>query len=225
MWYDSSGDFMRMRRKPWANDMIASRQDCVINNPSEIKGNWKQFQKKKIVVEIGAGKGDYWIAMAHQNPDELWVAIEKDYSCSGIALKKSLDCTSENMKFIVGDAAKINEWFDEKEVDRIHLNFSDPWPKKSHTKRRLTYSTFLQSYQKILKRDGCIVMKTDNAKLFEFSLVSFSQADWPLVEVSVDFRREEHPEDAITEYENNFMDLGQPIYRAVWKVPNKEQND
>ena len=211
-----------MRKKSWAPDMIESRTDCVIGEPATMAGKWNSYGNGgEIRVEIGAGKGDYWIKMAHLYPEILWIAVEKDISCSGIALKKSLDCTGDNMKFIVGDAAEIRNWFTEGEVDAIHLNFSDPWPKKGHTKRRLTYGSFLEDYRYILKNNGKVIMKTDNSSLFEFSLLSFAENGWKLEEVSVDYRRNEHEEDAITEYESNFMAKGQPIYRAVWSV-NKE---
>lgn len=214
---------MRMRKKHWAKDMIAQRTDCVIANPEEMKGRWKLLAgDKEIRVEIGSGKGDYWIGMSHLYPDCLWIAVEKDESCVGITLKKSLDCTSDNMKIINGDAAEIGNWFEDNEIDVIHLNFSDPWPKKRQTKRRLTYGTFLDSYRRILKDTGKVIMKTDNSQLFEYSLVSFDAADWQLLEVSVNWREKEHPEDTITEYEANFMALGQPIYRAVWRPVRKE---
>ncbi len=216
---------MRMRKKPWANDMIEQRVDCVIKDPKEMAGKWQTIAGDKVIVEIGSGKGDYWIGMAHKYPNELWVAVEKCVDAAAIALKKSIDDTQENMKMIVNDAANISEWFNEKEVDRIHLNFSDPWPKKAHTKRRLTYGSFLQSYKKILKDDGVIVMKTDNVKLFEYSIPSFSQAGWVIKEMSVDFRREQHDEDVITEYERNFMDKGQPIYRAIFAKRGDEENE
>lgn len=214
---------MRMRKKHWAKDMIAQRTDCVIASPEEMKGRWKLLAgDREIRVEIGSGKGDYWIGMSHLYPDYLWVAIEKDESCVGITLKKCLENTTDNMKIINGDAAEIGNWFEENEIDVIHLNFSDPWPKKRQTKRRLTYGTFLESYRRILKENGRIIMKTDNAQLFEYSLISFDEADWQLLEVSVNWREKEHPEDVITEYEANFMALGQPIYRAVWRPVRKE---
>ncbi|MCR5067599.1 MAG: tRNA (guanosine(46)-N7)-methyltransferase TrmB [Erysipelotrichaceae bacterium] len=209
---------MRMRKKPWAKDMIESRDDCVIASPEELKGTWKQLGYDHVIVEIGAGKGDYWINMGNMHPEELWVAVEKSIDAAGIALKKSIDRTQPNMKFIVGDAAMISQWFAEGEVERIHLNFSDPWPKKHHTKRRLTYSSFLNDYRSILMPGGKIVMKTDNAKLFEFSLVSFAENGWLLKEAYVNYRETAHDEDAITEYEINFISLNQPIYRAVWEV-------
>ena len=216
---------MRMRKKPWAKDMIASRTDCVISEQEKMAGHWSQFSRSgEVRVEIGSGKGDYWINMAHLYPEAAFIAIEKNTDCAAISLKKCLDNTSDNMKLIVDDASKIETWFNENEIDVIHLNFSDPWPKKGHTKRRLTYRSFLDSYKRILKPDGKIVMKTDNMKLFEYSLVSFSNSDWYLREVSVDYRRDEHPEDVITEYESNFMALGQPIYRAVWQLTKEEEN-
>lgn len=214
-----------MRKKPWANDMIESRKDCVISNPQEYKGHWTDLYDGKLVVEIGSGKGDYWIAMAHNNPSELWVAVEKCTDAAAIALKKSIDNTSSNMKMIINDASKVAEWFAQKEIDRIHLNFSDPWPKKAHSKRRLTSDSFLQSYRSILKDDGCIIMKTDNKDLFEFSLATFTHNGFVIDEASVDFRRKEHLDDAITEYESNFMKLNQPIYRAVFSKNLKEKND
>ena len=217
---------MRMRKKHWAKDMIAQRTDCVIAAPEEMKGCWRELAAdREIRVEIGSGKGDYWISMAHLYPDCLWIAVEKDESCVGIALKKCLDNTTSNMKIINGDATDIDKWFDENEVDVIHLNFSDPWPKKRQTKRRLTYGTFLQQYNRILKKGGRVIMKTDNVTLFEYSLVSFDENGWHLKEVSVDYRRDPHQEDAITEYEASFMELGQPIYRAMWQVEKEVCHD
>ena len=119
---------MRMRKKPWAKDMIEKRTDCVISDPEEMKGNWSKLTDAKIIVEIGSGKGDYWISMAHQYPDDLWIAVEKNIDAAAIALKKSLDNTGKNMKMIINDAQDIDKWFAEGEIDRIHLNFSDPWP-------------------------------------------------------------------------------------------------
>lgn len=102
-------------------------------------------------------------------------------------------------------------------MDVIHLNFSDPWPKKRYAKRRLSSASFLDQYKRILSRNGEIQMKTDNSALFEYSLIEFQNAGFKMVEVSVDYRREKHDEDAITEYEQKFISLGQPIYRCVWR--------
>ena len=214
---------MRMRKKKWAKPYIEERTDTVIQAPETCKGRWREILgTKEVRLEIGAGKGSYWIGMGEKYPDTGWIALEKSPDAAAIGLKKCLTPGS-NMKYIVGDAEGIDEWFAPGEVDVIHLNFSDPWPKKRQTKRRLTYGTFLDSYRKILKEDGLVIMKTDNAKLFEYSLVSFGDNGWHLEEVSVDYRREPHDEDAITEYEASFMALGQPIYRAIWKPSGGKQ--
>ena len=105
----------------------------------------------------------------------------------------------------------------ESAADVIHLNFSDPWPKKRYAKRRLSSATFLDQYKRILSRNGEIQMKTDNSSLFEYSLIEFQNAGFKMVEISVDYRRDKHDEDAITEYEQKFISLGQPIYRCVWR--------
>ncbi|NBL00053.1 MAG: tRNA (guanosine(46)-N7)-methyltransferase TrmB, partial [Erysipelotrichia bacterium] len=165
---------------------------------------------------IGTGKGDYWIGMSDLYPDTLWVGIEKNESVAALAVRKSGE-ESENRCFIYGDAQAIDEWFAPHEVDVIHLNFSDPWPKNRTKKRRLSHPSFLKKYDTILKADGEIIMKTDNASLFEYSVLEFQENGYYLADFSVDFRRVEHDEDVISEYERKFMELGNPIYRAIWK--------
>ena len=120
------------------------------------------------------------------------------------------------------DAANISVWFAAGEVDVIHLNFSDPWPKKRYAKRRLSSSQFLDQYAQILSDEGQIQMKTDNTSLFEYSLIEYQNAGYRMIEISVDYRRETHDEDVMTEYEEKFVSLGQPIYRCVWTRNNKE---
>ena len=118
-----------------------------------------------------------------------------------------------NRRMIAGDAEHLEEWFGEQEIDVIHLNFSDPWPKKHYHKRRLSSASFLAVYRRLLKKGGMIRMKTDNKDLFEDSVLYFLQNGFTFTEFSVDYRRKPHPEDAVTEYENRFMELGQPIYQ------------
>lgn len=209
---------MRMRRLKWAKDFLDS-SFLVVKNMEEMKGKWREICHRDCLhVEIGTGKGDYWIQMAKIDEKSGWIGIEKNESVAGLAVRKATGSEpGENMKFIYGDADAIDTWFDEKEIDVIHLNFSDPWPKKRASKRRLSHKNFLDKYKFILKDDGEIRMKTDNSSLFEFSLLQFEECGWKLIDVSVDFRRETHDEDAISEYERKFMEKGQPIYRAVWK--------
>lgn len=204
-----------MRKVKWAVDYLDEAKHLV-REPEKRKGNWKADPDKKLHVELGAGKGRYALDMAAKYPNEEFIAVEKNESAAGIAAKK-YDMTAglENLNLIHDDAAKIEEWFAPGEVDIIHLNFSDPWPKKRNAKRRLSSSSFLESYRKILAEDGRIEMKTDNQSLFEYSVAEFSKNGYLIDELSVDYRRNEHNEDAITEYEQKFIDLGQPIYRVV----------
>lgn len=212
---------MRMRKKKWAMPYLEANTDFVIFQPESNKGNWKKILNKDILhIEIGCGKGDYFIQMSNMYPDEGWLAIEKDYNCAAVAAKKALENRPDNALMIAHDAANINEWFLDEEVDFIHLNFSDPWPKSKNSKRRLSHSNFLQQYFKILNKNGKIILKTDNKKFFEYSLIEFTNFGYKLENVWVDFRDEDHPEDAISEYEAKFMALGQPIYRAIFSKSN-----
>ena len=208
---------MRMRKKKWADPFIESNPQFVIHDPQAYKGKWKEkFNKDILHVEIGTGKGDYFINMATMYPDEAWLGIEKDHSCGAVAAKKSIDANLANQLMIIDDASELTDWFDNKEIDVIHLNFSDPWPKKRNSKRRLSHNSFLKKYYDLLSDDGQIILKTDNAKFFEFSLVELTHNNFSLENVWVNFRQEEHPEDAITEYESKFISLNQPIYRAIF---------
>jgi len=209
---------MRMRKKKWALPYLDEQSSVVIKDPTINKGKWKNELNKKILhLEIGTGKGDYITQMRYKDENIGWIGMEKDPNVACLAVKKIVDNEIDNILYINNDAENILEYFDQKEINSIHLNFSDPWPKKGHSKRRLSSTNFLNKYYDILEDDGCIIMKTDNSKLFEFSLVEFLKHKFILEEVWVDFRRDEHEEDAITEYERKFMDLGQPIYRAIFK--------
>lgn len=207
---------MRMRRIPWAAEYLTS-------SPSRIQmdQSWKTVwpdkkPEQKLHLEIGCGKGGYSSAMAALYPDDLFVAVEKNESAAGLAAKKFDEANLNNLRLIYGDGADLDLCFGSGEVDVLHLNFSDPWPKKRNAKRRLTAPAFLKQYQQLLSDDGRIMMKTDNSPLFEYSILEFLNAGFYLEEISVDFRREEHPEDPLTEYEAKFVENGQPIYRCVW---------
>ena len=207
---------MRMRKKAWAEPFLKENADFVIEKPEIWAGHWREkLACQRLRIEIGSGKGDYFTKMAAMNPDEGWIGIEKEHNVAAVAAKKAL--AHEHMALIAQDADQLSSWFAKGELDVIHLNFSDPWPKSGYAKRRLSHARFLKQYEALLNPQGQVIMKTDNPKLFEFSLTEFSRENWQLREVSVDFRRQPHPEDAITEYEQKFMDLGQPIYRAVWQ--------
>lgn len=209
---------MRMRKLPWADAYIA-QADVVLKQPTQMVGQWKkQLQCKELHVEIGTGKGDYWIQMAQSFPQAGWVGIEKNSNVAALAVRKyhNLQETMQNMLFIQEDAQNIQTWFAKGEIDVIHLNFSDPWPKKRAHKKRLSNHMFIAQYAYILQENGAIQMKTDNSDLFEYSILEFQREGWFLQDISVDFRRNEHPEDAISEYEQRFMKQQKPIYRAIW---------
>lgn len=207
---------MRMRKKAWAPEFLAE-QPNVSFQAETLKDSWTSLaQGRPIHLELGSGKGEYIHQMSSLNPEFFWIAVEKDINVAATALRKHAPM-SNNVFWIVGDAAHLGDWFNQNSVDRIYLNFSDPWPKKHHAKRRLSSNLFLENMLRMLKADAHIAMKTDNAKLFEYTLVLWQDYPLKLVELSVDYRREDHPEDAISEYEQRFMALKQPIYRAVWR--------
>lgn len=210
---------MRMRKLPWAESYI-KEAGVVEHDPSSKQGKWKEMLHTDCLhVEIGSGKGDYWILMSQKHPEQGWIGIEKDTNVAAIAVRKydQLEEKMDNVSFIQADAQAIEDWFAVGEIDVLHLNFSDPWPKKRAHKKRLSHASFIERYGRILADKGEIAMKTDNSGLFEFSLLQFQEAGWFLHEISVDYRKTPHDEDAITEYEQRFLSLGQPIYRAVWK--------
>lgn len=208
---------MRLRKKDWSSQVFEDASDYTVENFETIKGNWKkEIGNSMLHLEIGAGKGDYWHQLSELFDDRCIVAMERDYTASSIALKKLLENPRSNQRFIYGDAEKLSEMFAPGEVDVVHLNFSDPWPKSRHEKRRLTYKAKLDEYFEILTEEGEIWMKTDNVGLFNYSLVSVGAHKFELVEADVDFRSHEH-EDPFTEYERKFHEKGQPIFRAIWR--------
>lgn len=202
---------MRMRKVGWAVDYLPQAA-CRIQDPETRAGTWNH----PLHLEIGTGKGGYSLSMAELYPDAAFVAVEKNESAAGIAARKFDEKKLENLHLIHGDGVEAASWFAPGEVDVLHLNFSDPWPKNRNAKRRLSADAFLDIYRQILAENGQIQMKTDNAKLFEYSVLQFLKGGFVLDEISVDYRREPHPEDAVTEYEEKFIKEGKPIYRSVW---------
>ena len=209
---------MRMRKKKWAEPWIDNHSDYIFRDPKDIKGKWKDLLgNKELHLEIGMGKGDYLIGMAKLYPEAIWVGLEKDISASAVAARKVIDNEYDvsNNRMIFGDAINLEEWFGEDEIDVIHLNFSDPWPKKRYQKRRLSSEIFLEIYKKLLKENGCIIMKTDNELLFDDSIEYFSNNGFIVKDIDRDFRSVKHDEDVITEYESRFIGEGKPIYRLI----------
>lgn len=206
---------MRLRNIKGAHDII-SKSSYLISDYEKYKGNFKSLfnNSNDIEIEIGMGKGNFIIEKAKQNPNINFIGIEKYASVLVSAFKKLEDIDLPNLKIINMDANFINDVF-EKEISRIYLNFSDPWPKKKHSDRRLTSSIFLNKYSDLFISDRIIEMKTDNMKLFEYSLVSLSESNYILKEVNLDLHNSLVENNIQTEYEKKFSSLGMPIYRVL----------
>lgn len=209
---------MRTRYNPQANDIIENF-DRFIRDREKLQGILNT--DKKICIEIGMGKGDFISNMAKLNPDNVYIGIELSRQVLALAIKKLNRFEEENglslknLYFMSFDALKLLDYFSENQVDVLYLNFSDPWPKKRHTKRRLTYKDFLENYKKVLKKDGIIEFKTDNRGLFEYSLVSMQNFGMEFIEVYLDLHKTE-VFNVETEYEKKFSPFG-PIYKLVAK--------
>lgn len=207
---------MRQRNKPWADDFLAENANLVIPEPIENKGKWKEVfgNTNPIHLEIGTGKGQFLEGMAKQFPNINFIGVEIAKSIMVAAAQKVLDSKQNNLLLLNEDANDLLEFFAENEISTIYLNFSDPWPKSRHEKRRLSYHTFLSQYDTLLRGKSNIIMKTDNRPLFEYSLVSFSGFGLRLEEVSLDLHKLDDPTNVMTEYEEKFSSEGQPIYRC-----------
>lgn len=206
---------MRLRNIPGAEEAILNSEYCI-KNPEEQKGHWQDcFDKvQPLHIEIGMGKGRFIMDMAALHPDINYIGIERYSSVLLRALQKMELNPLPNIKFICMDAADIAEVFAKDEVDRIYLNFSDPWPKDRHAKRRLTSHEFLARYEKILKKDGTLEFKTDNKDLFDFSLEEMKNAEgWELTAFTYDLHHDVilSEGNVMTEYEEKFSSIGNPI--------------
>jgi tRNA (guanine-N7-)-methyltransferase len=203
---------MRLRKLKNVDERLQARTDLVVFAPENYRGKWReQFHNDNpIYLEIGMGKGKFIIENALRYPDINFIGLEKEKSVLVRAVEK-VEVRPSNLLMISADAVNILNMFAEKEITKIFLNFSDPWPKSRHTKRRLTYSSNLDNYQKILIDEGTIAFKTDNRHLFEYSLTSFTSQGFQMVDLSLNLH--EDKDDIITtEYEDRFTEKGNIIY-------------
>jgi len=198
-------------------EIVLNSCEILINEPKNNKGNWKNVfnNNNPIYIEIGMGKGDFIIQNALRYPNVNFIGIEKYDSVLVRAIEKLPEDIS-NLKFIRIDAKEIDEIFD-KEIDRIYLNFSDPWPKDRHYKRRLTSYVFLNKYENIFKKEKFIYQKTDNRSLFEFSIISLVENDYKLEEISLDLHNSGRDNIIMSEYEKKFVAKNNVIYYLVAK--------
>ncbi len=209
---------MRLRNIPGADEAVNNSIYCI-QNPEQWKGNWHTCLKSDapIYIEIGMGKGQFIMQLAEQHPEIQYIGIEKYTSVLLRALQKMEDNPLENLHFLCINAENITDIFDYEEVSKIYLNFSDPWPKDRHAKRRLTSLTYLDRYDQILKSDGVLEFKTDNTGLFEFSLEQVEESKWNLLASTFDLHHDEllNQGNIMTEYEEKFSSLGNPIHKMI----------
>ncbi len=208
---------MRLRNVKGSRETIAANA-YVVQDEMTFKGKWhdKFGNDNPIHIEIGMGKGRFIMDMARLHPDVNYIGIEKFSSVLVRAVEKQNEEQLANLYFIRMDAEYIEQVFDRGEVDYIYLNFSDPWPKDRHAKRRLTSVQFLSRYQNILSDGGGVTFKTDNRPLFDFSLEQVEDADWILESKTFDLHHSEFAEgNVMTEYEKRFSEMGNPICRLV----------
>lgn len=209
---------MRLRNIPGSQDVIKASPYCV-DEPQQYRGVWHTYfgNEAPLHVEIGMGKGQFIRQMALLHPEINYIGVELFTSVLIRAVQKVEEEDIPNLRFLWIDAEKLPEVFAPGEVDRIYLNFSDPWPKARHAKRRLTSPQFLNRYREFLAADGCLEFKTDNQALFAFSLESVPEARWQLIAHTFDLHHDEamNQGNVMTEYEAKFSGLGQPICKLI----------
>ena len=208
---------MRLRNVRGSREALAE-SDFTINEPDKMKGKWKEVfgNGNPIYLEIGTGKGRFITTLAAQNSEINYIGIEKYSSVLIRALQKQDELKLPNLIFLRMEAEEIEDIFDKGEIDKIYLNFSDPWPKDRHAKRRLTSRQFFARYDNILKQDGKVEFKTDNRTLFNFSLAEVEEAGWKLDAVTYDLHNSPMNEGNImTEYEIRFSEMGVPINKLI----------
>lgn len=207
---------MRMRKKKNLAPRMERCSDLLIREPEEYKGKWRTLMPncRELRLELGCGKGGFTVKTAQAEPDVLFIAVERVPDAMVIAMERAEAMELRNVFFVDADAARLPEYFEPGEVDRIYLNFSDPWPSNRHAKRRLTHPDFLNRYAWVLKDRGEIHFKTDNRDLFEWSLFQFPKAGFDLEQVTRNLH-ENGIQGIMTDYEAKFHALGQPINRCV----------
>ncbi len=214
---------MRIRYNKNANNEL---ENCskYIEGKENIQNiiNSATNKNKKIYLEIGMGKGDFITKLSNQDKDNIYIGVELSKQVLAIAIKKMRrfeidnNTSLDNLYLMSFDALQLSEIFEKGQIEKIYLNFSDPWPKKKHAKRRLTHEKFLNEYKNVLKGQGIIEFKTDNRQLFEYSLVSMQNFGMRFLEVYLDLHKTDIP-NIVTEYEEKFSPNG-PIYKLVAKM-------
>ena len=223
LWYNALGDNMRMRKKPNLIPRMERCQRVLEREPERLRGRWLQEHHgyRELHLELGCGKGRFTAEMAGENRDVFFVAVERVPDAMVVAMERVCELELDNVRFLDFDAAGCGNIFAPGEVDRIYINFPDPWLKKKQFKRRLTAPSFLDIYRSILKLQGEIWFKTDNSPLFQWSLEQFQDKGWGLSQVTEDLHAQ-GPKGVMTDYEAKFYGQGVPINRLVAIRPGEE---
>ena len=218
---------MRLRHIKGAEETIASNR-FVIQEPEAVKGHWQDYFAKlrgesshhHLHIEVGMGKGRFLMDMAEAHPDINYIGIEMYSSVLLRGLQKMEERNLNNLRFLRIDATYIEDSFEKGEVDRIYLNFSDPWPKDRHAKRRLPGRVFLKRFAGILVPGGNIEFKTDNRELFDFALEEVEPAGYDMIEYTFDLHNNEKmmAGNIMTEYEEKFSSMGNPICKYIIRL-------
>ena len=215
---------MRMRRRNNLEPRMNACESVWIHEPEALRGSWRSLMPgcRELRVEVGCGKGKFTVETAEAEPDVLLIAIERVQDALVLAMEAAIRKGLKNVFFVSLDAANIDQFFADDEIDLLYINFCDPWPRKKNAKRRLTYHSFLEKYKKVLKLGGEIHFKTDNAKLFEWSLPEMESCFLQLRNVTDDLHAN-GTVGVMTDYEAKFHELGQPINRCVGTMVDWEE--
>ncbi len=203
---------MRTKFKQWAVDYLKDNHPIVIDKIDLVN----EFYKKPLFMEIGSGKGDFILRFSQMHPEYSFLAVEKVETVAGMMAKKLTDAEIKNVLVFPFDTKILFDQIPDNYVDGIFLNFVDPWPKKKHAKRRLTFITFLNEYYRMLKNGAYLYFKSDNDSLYEFTLEEIKQSKFELVSYEDNYDFDEN-NDAMTEYERKFRELNHPIHRIILK--------
>lgn len=206
---------MRIRKKKNCAARMEACADIWVKNPEETKGGWSGIfaENNPLQLEIGCGKGRFITEMAKRHPDINYIAMDLFEDVVVMAMEKCAAAGVSNVRFFVGNAQDLDKYFEYGEIERIYLNFSDPWKKRKQAKRRLTHKNFLDVYKRVLKNGDLICFKTDNRDLFEFSLNSFAAENYKLSNITFDLHNSGFEDNVMTEYEVKFSEQNMPIYR------------
>lgn len=205
---------MRLRKKPGTIEKIHLEKDYFVINPQDYFGKWREAftTSQPLVLEIGMGAGRFSTAKAADNRNLNYIGIEKQEELIKQAIQKSHILNLNNIKFLWINADVLETVFSENEVSHLHLNFSDPWPKNKHAKRRLTHRNYLNKYRHIIQPGGLLEVKTDNSALFEFTLNELLNQQWQINNVTFDLHEKVYFDGYMTEYEERFNSKGEKIY-------------